>query len=206
MEGKYIQNDAPHRGIVHGLTSQRPYRIHPRLSEVAPMRRVRLCCAMRIGSGAMLMLVSGTKPSTVRRDRPAVQWVVTATLENSENVPDRFAAVADTKVDRNGNTYVVGSYRGTLRIGNTLLPPTPKAAAFDFVSNSFLAKIDPAGAVVWARSAGGRAEAASIAPRDGSGPARLRIRGRVFRSHRPLRHYFRHQRRAERRLHRKVRC
>jgi hypothetical protein len=53
-------------------------------------------------------------------------------------------------MDATGNLYVVGTFEGKVRLGGTTLFPHVRHA-----TNVFVTKLDPAGRVVWASSAGG---------------------------------------------------
>lgn len=75
---------------------------------------------------------------------PALQWVRGATLSSASNEG------LSVEHDSQGNVYVCGSFYGSIIFGtDTLL-------AYDASSSDiFLAKFDPSGASIWARSWGG---------------------------------------------------
>jgi hypothetical protein len=56
----------------------------------------------------------------------------------------------DAAMDAAGNLYVVGTFEGRARLGGTTLIPYVRHA-----TNVFVTRLDPAGRVVWASSAGG---------------------------------------------------
>lgn len=53
-------------------------------------------------------------------------------------------------VDAQGNTYVSGTFNGTVVLGNTLLTATQAAPNMLFASDVFVAKLDAAGNYLWA--------------------------------------------------------
>ena len=53
-------------------------------------------------------------------------------------------------VDAQGNTYVVGTFNGTIVLGNALLSATQTPPNRLFPSDVFVAKLDPAGNYLWA--------------------------------------------------------
>ena len=73
------------------------------------------------------------------------------------NGPSGYGGPQRMLVDGQGNTYVVGSFTGTVLFGNTLLTaPGPSVPGQLPPSDKFIAKLDAAGSYLWAVQLGGQ--------------------------------------------------
>lgn len=93
--------------------------------------------------GAFVLTSAGGRDAFVAKYDPAGNVVWARSASGTLNV-----AGADIGVDSAGNIYVSGDFKGTATFGPFVLT---NAGEF----NNFVAKYDPVGNVVWARSAGG---------------------------------------------------
>ncbi|MCA8830795.1 T9SS type A sorting domain-containing protein [Hymenobacter pini] len=116
--------------------------------------------------GSLLIMLLATSGS-LRAQVPGFNWAVTGPQPvTSTDQAQALHAVTDA----NGNTYVTGSFRGTLTLGPSTLTSVTSS------DDIFVAKLAPDGSYAWAVQAGGPGDDVSMAiARDASG--RLYITG-----------------------------